>query len=1174
MKLKRLFIRNINSLKGDHEIDFQSAPLKDAGLIGIVGKTGAGKSTLLDAITLALFNRIPRMSSKMTGDFMEQTGSILTRGEISAMTEVDFEVLENNVPVTYRSKWTLSTVSRGKRRGQINDYHMEVWNLESNKQISDKKGKVPELNEKLIGLSFDQFVKSVMLSQGQFTAFLSANEKDRSALLEKITRSFDFREISIKVYQQYKMLDEQYKRLKTRVDEVQPKSEEELQEVNSQIKMLNEEISNEKKNRDYLFQGVDHKKRIEANQLNIKEKKNELKAYQQEEVSINNIRKKVEAHERLLPILPVYQEWKNQKESLYQVEQKKGSIEKQLVENQNKQSVQNALFTSASKETQQLNQEWEKANLLWKEVDELDRNIQLKKESVYHLNEQKDTSVKRGKTLEQSEIELTEKLTHLRSSLQSDENWGLEHQSLSTLEDDLPLIRSHVSQKQKLDSNFEEAIHIVSVGIQQKLSPLTYSQKKETIEGWEKSGKATLKTLEGALKYPDLPFEVLDDRIQLFDSYEKQLQLIQEQERQIQVLTLEQENIQTRKKSNEERLLVTQKESDYLKVLIEELEVKVRRLSLESSENIEKLRSQLIEGEACMVCGSVHHPYAHETSSKDELKEVEHQLVISKKEYQEKLKNHQTELSTKAKIEATVESLLLQKNKLNIDLNEFKEEGKSLVLKINQLDIPPDKQSAKEFQDEKSRILEIQSKKKGLEEISTLYQIVLQIVEIDKELTSYITKYNKYVATENDWEQLVALKTKWDDKQQLIKEYPKLILEKEEQKAQNKKLISDHLLEVQKLNNDISDVNSNLEYQGKERHRLFGEKEIEKERAVLLDKKTEQDRKVRQIELELSKLKAEILSFEKQVIDYSKEEKSISTLLLESKSKLDLKLASAAITLSSFENGLLEENEYQELSLKVKHYDNALTALNSSLETLLSEVGKAISEDKFKEQTLEQLQDSFAEQEIKIQSKETELRALETEISLNNEKVKELEETLKKISTMKPEYDLWKTMNTLIGSSNGDEFNKFAQSIVLRKLLHKANHHLKKFTDRYLFAPPKVNGTQDLYILDRYAGDKERVVSSVSGGESFLLSLSLSLGLADLASNNVKVESLFIDEGFGTLDEEALDQAISALEKLNDLGGKTISVISHVPQIKERVPAKIQVISNGSSGHSKIEVTQ
>ena len=187
------------------------------------------------------------------------------------------------------------------------------------------------------------------------------------------------------------------------------------------------------------------------------------------------------------------------------------------------------------------------------------------------------------------------------------------------------------------------------------------------------------------------------------------------------------------------------------------------------------------------------------------------------------------------------------------------------------------------------------------------------------------------------------------------------------------------------------------------------------------------------------------------------------------------------------------------------------------------------------------------------------------EDQLNKQKIGNL---LNDISAQFAITDNWSKLNEVIGSSDGKKFRQIAQEHTLEVLLSYANIHLKMLTNRYKIE--RIPNTLGLQVVDLDMGDEIRTVYSLSGGESFLVSLALALGLASLSSSKMKVESLFIDEGFGSLDPNTLNIAMDALERLHNQGRK-VGVISHVQEMTERIPVQIKV-SKKASGRSKVEI--
>lgn len=165
------------------------------------------------------------------------------------------------------------------------------------------------------------------------------------------------------------------------------------------------------------------------------------------------------------------------------------------------------------------------------------------------------------------------------------------------------------------------------------------------------------------------------------------------------------------------------------------------------------------------------------------------------------------------------------------------------------------------------------------------------------------------------------------------------------------------------------------------------------------------------------------------------------------------------------------------------------------------------------------------------------------------------------------ECERWDLLHELIGSADGKKFRNFAQGLTFEIVVGHANRQLRKMTDRYLLVRDAA-APLDLNVIDGYQAGEVRSTRNLSGGESFVVSLALALGLSQMASRTVRIDSLFLDEGFGTLDEEALETALQTLAGLRQ-DGKLIGVISHVPALRERIAARIRVQS-GPGGRSSI----
>lgn len=266
---------------------------------------------------------------------------------------------------------------------------------------------------------------------------------------------------------------------------------------------------------------------------------------------------------------------------------------------------------------------------------------------------------------------------------------------------------------------------------------------------------------------------------------------------------------------------------------------------------------------------------------------------------------------------------------------------------------------------------------------------------------------------------------------------------------------------------------------------------------------------------------------------------------------------------------LAGEKACRQAEAKLNETLNRLAATQAKLEQL------EVRRKAFEGQPVPQLQD-LAVLEVKAKqlndafaAKRTQLGALEQQITNDDDARQRRDAGGAELQAAEAESLRWGRLRELIGSADGAKFSRFAQSLTLRQLIGLANEHLKVLAERYrLMAAP--GDELDLRIVDLYQANVDRPMESLSGGESFLASLALALGLSELASRHHPIDSLFIDEGFGTLDSETLEIALSALENLRSRG-KTIGLISHVELLKERLATQVRVL-RGMGGNSRIEI--
>ena len=273
-------------------------------------------------------------------------------------------------------------------------------------------------------------------------------------------------------------------------------------------------------------------------------------------------------------------------------------------------------------------------------------------------------------------------------------------------------------------------------------------------------------------------------------------------------------------------------------------------------------------------------------------------------------------------------------------------------------------------------------------------------------------------------------------------------------------------------------------------------------------------------------------------------------------------------TLEELKSKLLDES----LASEIRKDSIEIIANEAALKTTINATDSILEEEK----KLDDVSISLNELEVllpKLSEEMTEKQKYiwdqEKKITINNENKTRLQSSQNHLDALLKDLNLWNKMNLLIGDGQGKKFSNFVQDLTLRQLIEYGNKRLIGFSDRYLLEV--TNDSDALQVIDTYMGNSKRSVASLSGGETFKLSLALAFGLSDLAARNINIESLFIDEGFGSLDPESLDQAITILENMQNESNKSIGIISHVGELKNRIGTKVKLLKTGA-GYSTIEI--
>ncbi|MDI9383742.1 MAG: SbcC/MukB-like Walker B domain-containing protein, partial [Verrucomicrobiota bacterium] len=415
--------------------------------------------------------------------------------------------------------------------------------------------------------------------------------------------------------------------------------------------------------------------------------------------------------------------------------------------------------------------------------------------------------------------------------------------------------------------------------------------------------------------------------------------------------------------------------------------------------------------------------------------------------------------------------------------------------------------------------------------------------------------------------QLTARRDKWTARQADLADLTKAFGTLEQQLSHRGERIQTIESELTSKESELKQLQSELAQIREERQAAFGEKEPDRE----------------EHQLHLNVVAAE-KSWASARDRWTEIQKDLDRLTAK-KSDLERTLAERTLHLEQTENGFLQQLREKDFpdetafrnaclpELERKQLTEAARCLadeQADLESRARATQKRLEEEQAKQLTQEPvenlrqtLEDALAQQKALQQD----IGAIRQKLDNNNALKRRQAERLQAIEAQTRESGRWDRLHELIGSADGKKFRNFAQGLTFELMIGHANRQLQKMTDRYLLVRDK-DQPLELNVMDNYQAGEIRSTKNLSGGESFLVSLSLALGLSQMSSRNVRVDSLFLDEGFGTLDEESLDTALETLAGLQQ-EGKLIGVISHVGALRERIPTQIQVTPR-SGGRSAL----
>ncbi len=1218
MKILKIELQNINSLKSKNPIviDFESDRFRDVGLYAITGSTGAGKTTLLDAITIAMYHNVPRFNNPTVKANLQD---VVSYGAREAMARVSFE----NQGKRYEAQWNMRLTSKTGKLLTNPKEEVRLKDLTTGKIVAEKKTEVKTEVERLTQLNYQQFLRSAMLAQGEFAAFLSASSPEKGRLLEQITGEEIYKKIGDvignKITEEKKRLDE----IKARINADDLLTDEVRQELKIEQSILKkdmEALSGKLKQLEAILTW--HRKEAELNkeQALLKDNIALLEADRQ------NNRESIEAlrwHQKAEP-------FKDLLEEIKRIEQDRTGKQKRLQmleESLKKLALSLTEAQQREAECKRKNQQAEAEFNAW--LPKLDRVTQYDSTIEHGQGTKKQTQQsledcqKQIAQLEElytakkkTQTEQSEQLNQIETFLVKHQNrleWGREigdwRHLLTTRQKNWVRLTTDLKEleiKKKTLTDTQANLAKTNTLVEQEQTKL--NEAKEALN--QTTQKITQNTLEKLL----LQREQLEREKANWKEGERL-------SRQTKELASSQQNSETEAKQlkdEQQRLL---KQIQWLQAKKTETTTAVKDaekiLDLETRIlSFDEERKKLEEGTPCPLCGSSEHPYVTHYEAIT-LSETQARLQERKKALEQVVNEEQLTNLGLAQIKVKIETNTTQQKTLTEQLRKASETFATLklTLKIEETeaigqqvvelgkkeealsgDITA-RQNQQKIKDQQEEALKNQTR--VVNELKTRQAILTEklgnlkenLNQTQNDLTKLREETNALedelrerlgkqdlVLPENE-ESAAFLNTiekeieTWQTRSQQLNELKTLMAQREIELTNNRDQLKEKVHTRMKLEKDLAEVDQQLQASKAARALIIpAEISVAAKRVQLLKEKD-------QAKAALDKAIAVLQDLNTQRVSQTKESANLQEELTAAETALAQRLETlnVAIEASDFESrtdlekAILsqeDKNRLVKIEEELKARNERLKALDERLKQDLARQSRLkdfelTAEEVMKQQELtEKERNKFLERTGEIRQK----FELDNKIRERNRSVTE------EIARQEMVLKKWTDLMTLIGGSK-HAFNTYVQRLTLFNLIQLANVHLYKLNKRYslrMDATYKLSEELNFKLIDHYQTDEARYVDTSSGGEKFIISLALALGLSDLSSHNVSIDSLFIDEGFGSLDTHTLETVISTLETLQ-AQGKMIGIISHVDSLKERIPAQIRVLKK-SNGVSEVEI--
>ncbi len=1073
MRILSIRFKNLNSLAGEWEIDLTHPEYSSNGIFAITGPTGSGKTTILDAICLALYGRTPRL------DRVTKSGNeIMSRQCGECFAEVTFESQTGR----HRCHWSQHRARR-KWNGELQNPVHEFVDADTGEPVARGAREVAPAIVQATGMDFERFTRSMLLAQGGFAVFLLASPDDRAPILEQITGTKIYSDISIRVHELRRAQQEALALLQAETSGIRILDEEQERTIREALAAAVAEEASLAPRITETRDALAWLTLVDGLRSDVARLAEEATVLADAHADFQSLRERLARAVRAAALDGAYAALTTVRRQQAEDRAELGTATAALPALEADAAAMADALHAAEHHVARVKEEQQTAAPLIRTVRALDQTLATQQKELTETEKsrlQDAARIAADTAARASRLQQREDAKAGRARIDA---WLAEHAH------DAWLVSGLTGVEQQLDSLITKRREIVRKDAERDAAAAALEQAATALDACHASAALRRRDLDAASQ------SVLDARAAM------------------------------------DMLLGGR----LLREFRAEKDALLRELALLTTiANLSVHRDALEDGRPCPVCGATEHPFARgnvpvpgdtelriaaltalidaaeaqeAAVARAEAALIEARQRLNDEEKREAAAAHAWQSDSRALAEATAGGEALRA--------DFAVLTASVVERLQPLGITEIGAS-----DVDALLASLRGRLAAwLEHSQGREAVEKRMVELDGD----ILRLDAVIAT-----QAMALAGK---------------------DARIAALTRDHATSREERSSVYDDRDPDEE----ERRlaRAVGDAEAAEKRA----RDTHATRQQR-----LTTAQAHVATLTTRIAQRDAELRVLEA---------DLAAALPQAGFAGEEDFLLARmpaDERERLAAKARELDEARTTLDARRQDrearLATELARQLTD-----RPLDELGPHLEELEHAVKELRDGIAGHRLRLRENDEAHERRKDRETAIAARERECRRWDDLHALIGSADGKKYRNFAQGLTFQMMIAHANRQLQKMTDRYLLVR---NDTEplELSVIDNYQAGEMRSTKNLSGGESFIVSLALALGLSQMASRNVRVDSLFLDEGFGTLDEEALDTALETLSNLHQ-DGKVIGIISHVSALKERIGARIKVTPL-SGGRSRI----